>query len=189
MPMDGSGEAVPMDTASVAPGAGQTLGAPPQDLGQVPADAPINLSALANAPAGAQVASLGPGTGNARADYENAYNSILSGDYQLAEAGFRQFLVNYPNDKLAADAQYWVGESLYTRGLFREAAVEFLAGYRAYPNSAKAPDTLLKLGLSLGGMGEREQSCATFSRLLQQYPNANNALKQRVKAEQANASC
>ncbi len=191
MPMDGSGDEMPMDGGGLDPHGmvvddGQTLGAPPANLGQVPADAPIDLSAIAN---GGQVASLGPATGSARDDYETAYNYILSGDYQLAEAGFRQFLANYPDDRLAADAQYWVGESLFTRGLFREAAIEFLAGYRSYPDNAKAPDTLLKLGLSLAGLGEREQACNTFSRLLQQYPDANNALLQRVQAEQANASC
>jgi tol-pal system protein YbgF len=194
--MDAVGEDVPMDMDSTPAldAHGMVVendsgpGAPPQPLGQVPADAPLDLSA-APASNGQQVASLVPFTGSARNDYETAYQYIVSGDYQLAEAGFRQFLANYPDDHLAADAQYWLGESLYTRGLYREAAVEFLAGYRSYPDSTKAPDTLLKLGLSLAGLGEREQACNAFSRLLQQYPDANNALLQRVRAEQAGASC
>ena len=158
------------------------------------ADQPIDLTAPVAGAAAAktnelrgstQVASLGePG-----ADYERAYSSILSGDYQLAEASFRSFLATYPGDERAPDAQYWLGESLFARGQFGEAADEFLAGYKAYPQSAKAADTLLKLGLSLAGLGEREAACSTYTEVLRKFPSASNALKQRVATEQAVAGC
>jgi len=75
------------------------------------------------------------------------------------------------------------------RAQYRDAANEFLAGYKTYPQSAKAPDALLKLGLSLAGLGEREAACRTFDAVLKQYPDASNALRQRVKFEQSSASC
>jgi tol-pal system protein YbgF len=128
-------------------------------------------------------------SGDPRTDYERAYGNILSGDYDTAEAGFRQFLQTYADSEYAPDAQYWLGESLFVRAQYREAANEFLAGYKAYPKSGKAPDALLKLGLSLAGLGEREAACSTFSAVLKQYPDASNALRQRIKVEQASASC
>lgn len=137
---------------------------------------------------GPQTASIQP-SGDARTDYERAYGSILSGDYDTAEAGFRQFLSAYPNDELAPDAQYWLGESLFVRAQYRDAANEFLAGYKAYPKSGKAPDALLKLGLSLAGLGERDAACSTFAAVLKQYPDASNALRQRIKVEQSSAGC
>ena len=42
-----------------------------------------------------------------------------------AETAFRQFLATYPGDQRAADAQYWLGESLFSRGMYRDAALEF----------------------------------------------------------------
>src|SRR4029077_13544716 len=123
------------------------------------------------------------------AQYEQAYNSILSGDYDRAEAGFRAFIASHPEDEHAADAQYWLGESLFARGKYREAANEFLNGHKTYPQSGKAADTLLKLGLSLAGLGERDAACSTYAQVLKQYPEVSNALRQRVKAEQASASC
>ena len=81
------------------------------------------------------------------------------------------------------------GEKYFAAGKYREAATEFLNGHKAYPNSGKAPDTLLKLGLSLAGLGERDAACSTYAQVLKQYPDASNALRQRVKAEQASASC
>ena len=127
--------------------------------------------------------------GDPRGQYEQAYNSILAGDYDRAEAGFRAFIAAHPEDEHAADAQYWLGESLFARGKYREAANEFLNGHKTYPKSAKAPDTLLKLGLSLAGLGERDAACSTYAQVLKQYPQASNALRQRIAVEQASASC
>jgi tol-pal system protein YbgF len=152
-----------------------------------PPAAPPKAAAVPAAPAAGEtvVASLG----DPRAQYEQAYNSILAGDYDRAEAGFRAFLVAHPEDEHAADAQYWIGESLFARGKYREAANEFLNGHKTYPKSAKAPDTLLKLGLALAGLGERDAACSTSAQVLKQDPQASNALRQRIAVEQASASC
>lgn len=184
------------DGASAAPGSPSTAGpgAPPESLGTLTLDAPVSDGdqpldlTRPIPPAGPEVAAIEP-TGDPRTDYELAYSSILSGDYDAAEAAFRQFLAAYPDDALAPDAQYWLGESLFVRAQYRDAANEFLAGYKTYPKSAKAPDSLLKLGLSLAGLGEREAACRTFDAVVKQYPDASNALHQRVKFEQSSANC
>jgi len=182
--------------ASVAPPNASGPGEPPRVLGTLSAEAPPSAGG-ANRPidltqpppaAGADVAMVAP-TGDPRTDYDHAYNSILNGDYGTAELAFRQFLSAYPDNALAPDAQYWLGESLFVRAQYRDAANEFLAGYKTYPQSAKAPDALLKLGLSLAGLGERAAACRTFDAVLKQYPDASNALRQRVKFEQSSASC
>ncbi|HZP21289.1 MAG TPA: tol-pal system protein YbgF [Bauldia sp.] len=151
-----------------------------------PASAPAPSPAeVASAPKADVLASLG----DPRGDYDTAYNNILTGNYERAEAEFRSFLAAHPDDPRASDAQYWLGESLFARAKYRDAAVEFLNGHNAYPNSPKAPDTLLKLGLSLAGLGERDAACQTYLKVLKQYPNASKALRQRVAVEQASASC
>ena len=176
-----------MNAAPDTTGAVVAAAPPPADPNR-----PIDLTAMAQggaqpAPASAptQVASLGePG-----ADYERAYAAILAGDYVLAEASFRSFIVTFPSDQRLPDAQYWLGESLFARGQYREAADEFLSGYKAYPQSGKAADTLLKLGLSLAGLGEREAACSTYAEVLKKYPQSSNALRQRVQTEQAVSRC
>jgi tol-pal system protein YbgF len=155
------------------------------DPSAVPPSAPLTPAAQAANPKASVLASLG----DPRADYERAYASILSGDYDQAETGFRQFLATYPDDSRAADAQYWLGESLFERGKYRDAANEFLNGHKAYPKSDKGPDTLLKLGLSLAGLGERDAACQTYAQVLKQYPKVTNAMRTRVATEQASASC
>ena len=114
---------------------------------------------------------------------------ILAGDYDLAEAGFRAFLAAHPDDEHAADAQYWLGESLFARGKYRDAANEFLNGYKTYPKSGKAPGHAAQARPVACRLGERDAACSTYAQVLKQYPQTSNALRQRVITEQASAGC
>jgi TolA-binding protein len=48
---------------------------------------------------------------------------------------------------------------------------------------------VLTLGAALAGLGERDAACQTYAKVLKQYPQISNAMRQRVKTEQASASC
>lgn len=204
------------DTAAVAPGTGsgddefysttpprvdgdsQVLGAPPRDFGTITFDENGNATGggiAAQPPAasggnsdGTTVAAL-PSGGGADALYRNSYEFILSGDYGTAETGFREFIATYPDNDNAADAHFWLGESLLAQEKPREAAEIFLAASRDFPQARKAPDTLFKLGVSLAAMKQRDVACATFSEVQQRYPETTDALKESIKREQAQASC
>ncbi|PLP60051.1 tol-pal system protein YbgF [Mesorhizobium loti] len=154
-----------------------------------PADVP-NSASPSQPPAqgGGVVASL-PSTNSPDELYRNSYQFVLSGDYGTAEQGFRQHIERYPSDPKAADAHYWLGESLLGQQKYRDAAEVFLAASKDYQKSKKAPDMLLKLGISLMGLKQRDVACATFSEIGKRYPEASGALKERVKQERALASC
>ena len=121
--------------------------------------------------------------------YRNSYQFILSGDYGTAEQGFRDHIARFPKDAKAADAHYWLGESLLGQQKYRDAAEVFLAASKDYPKAKKAPDMLLKLGISLVGLKQRDVACATFGEIGKRYPNVSDALKARIKQERAQASC
>jgi tol-pal system protein YbgF len=95
----------------------------------------------------------------------------------------------FPDDAQAADARFWLGESLYQQGEYREAANAFLAVYKTAPESAKGPDALLKLGVSLSALGEKNAACATLSEVSRKYPQASAALLSRVDEEESRAGC
>lgn len=128
-------------------------------------------------------------SGDARADYDTAYGLVLRGDYAQAESSFRNFIDLYPQDRLAANAKYWLAESLYAQKRYQEAADAFLVTYSEHPASDKAPDSLLKLGQSLYGMGERGAACSTYSELMVKYPQAASALRRRATGEMQRAQC
>jgi tol-pal system protein YbgF len=177
------------------------LGQPPESIGTLIIDAPpppggpdqpIDLSPAARGEdpgvAPDQTVSLTP-TGDPAMDFKQAYDLTVRGEYDVAEAAFRQFLATYPNDPRAAEAQYWLGDSLFSRGKYGEAAAEFRIGYKKYPQSPKGAETLLKIGMTATATEDFTSACKIYSQLLKQYPQASNALRQRVKVEQASAGC
>ena len=98
-------------------------------------------------------------------------------------------LRKYPNERFVAEANYWLGESLFQRQRYRDAAESFLTVSTKFEKSAKAPDALLRLGQSLAALKEKEAACATFGELGRKYPRASPAVKQGVEREQKRVGC
>jgi len=170
----------------------EVLGAPPRNFGTITFDEKGNArgAGLPEQPADDTTVAALPPTGNDADElYRNSYEFILSGDYATAEAGFRDLIARYPEGEHAADAHFWLGEALLAQEKPREAAEIFLSASRDFPQARKAPDTLFKLGTSMAAMGQRDVACATFSEVLQRYPQTTDALRERIRQEQALASC
>lgn len=124
-----------------------------------------------------------------RSLYDAGYNYMMSSDYTSAEATFKAFLTNYPEDELSGNAQYWLGESYFVRGDFRSAANEFLKGYKGYRKSQKAPDNLLKLGMSLHRLGQADAACQTFNELKTKYKSLPGHISRKIGLEMNKAGC
>lgn len=125
---------------------------------------------------------------DARTLYDQAYGDFRRKDYASAEGGFRQLLDSYPKDPIAAEAQYWLGETYYARGAYRDSADAFLKGYRDRPRGRKAGASLLRLGQSLARLGQREAACASFGEVTTTFPDSAD-LNARAQAERTRAAC
>ena len=136
--------------------------APAAETAAPAAEAPA-AGTKAGKPDGTAVAAL-PSTNNPEELYRNSYQFILSGDYSTAEQGFRDHIARFPKDAKAADAHYWLGESLLGQQKYRDAAEAFLAASKDYPKAKKAPDMLLKLGVSLVGLKQTRCRLRHFRR-------------------------
>jgi tol-pal system protein YbgF len=130
-----------------------------------------------------------PPTAMPKDEYDLAYGYLVRKDYAVAEDSFRTFLRKYPNDRLVAEANYWLGESLFQRQRYREAAESFLTVSTKFEKSSKAPDALVRLGQSLAALKEKEAACATFLEVGRKYPRASPSVKQSVEREQKRAGC
>jgi tol-pal system protein YbgF len=141
----------------------------------------------AGPPASSQTASLPPKT--PREQYARAFSLLEKRNYEEAGAGFSEFLKSSPDDPLADNARYWLGESYYARGQYARSAEIFLDGYEKNKTGPKAPDTLLKLGLSLAALDKKKEACASFRELNRAFPNAPGAVKERASEESKRLSC
>lgn len=160
-----------------------------QQVAQPASPLPPAVSPPRNAaPNGTQLATLPP-SASPQDEYDMAYGYVLHKDYGLAEQAFRDFLRKYPNERLVPDAQYWLGESLFQRQRYRDAAESFLAVSTKYEQSGKAPDSLLRLGQSLAALDQKEAACATLAEVGRKFPRASASVKRGVAQEQKRVRC
>jgi len=132
-----------------------------------------------------------PAAGGAQGEqlYHDAFKLLQDGDYAGAERGFKTFVQRNPQNPLAGNAQYWLGETYYARRDYQNAMVSFAEGYKVYKTSPKGPDNLLKLGVTLTALNKKQEACAVFSRFSQDYPRATDLQKRRVDQERHRAGC
>jgi tol-pal system protein YbgF len=135
------------------------------------------------------IAAVAPPSDSPKDMYDLAYGYVLRKDYALAEDGFRNFLRKHPSDRLASDANYWLGESLFQRQRYQDAAESFLNVTTKYETTGKAPDALLRLGQSLAALGHKEAACAALGEIGRKYPRASASVKQGVEREQKRVHC
>lgn len=141
---------------------------------------------------GTQTAAVSPATlpaGSPRDQYDFAYKFLLQRDFESAETALSAFVSANPEDALAGNAQYWLGETFYVRGDYPTAARAFAEGFQRYPDSAKAPDNLLKLGMSLAQLQQNDDACITLKKLRVEYPDAPTSIVQRADREIGRLQC
>jgi tol-pal system protein YbgF len=157
-----------------------TLGspAPAPTAPQPPAPGPQTASVEGNLPAG-----------TAADQYNYAMGLLSQANYPAAEQAMRAIVQRWPNDRLAGNAQYWLGETFYARKDYGNAATAFAQGYEKYPKSEKAPDDLLKLGMSLANLNQKADACRAYARLQRDFPSPAQSVKDRLASEKQRAGC
>jgi tol-pal system protein YbgF len=161
------------------------------------AGAPLDLSTLSGGgpsqgapqPRGPSLASATPTPQTPKEHYDLGYSYIQRKDFAQAEETMRDFVRRYPNDRLTADANYWLGESLYQRQRYQDAAEAYLTVTTKFETAAKAPEALLRLGQSLAAIGQKEMACASFGEVERKYPRASLSVKQGVERELKRVRC
>ena len=121
--------------------------------------------------------------------YQEGLEALKAGNSETAAKNFETILSKFPNDKLAGNAQYWLGEVYYGKKDYQRAAVAFGNGYHIYKCGAKGADSLLKLGLSMKEWGKKEEACAAFLGLAEEFPKAEETLKNKAAAQAKAAGC
>jgi len=179
-------EGKPIDSAGAAKSASNI---PPTFAAPVATDAPKSVVGDA-----VQAGDLTPVEGlpakkTVQDIYQEGLENLKASKFDEAAQSFSMILKDYPDDKLAGNAQYWLGESYYGKGDFQRAAVAFAAGYQNYKDSPKRADSLLKLGVSMKALKKDTEACAAFKSLPKEFPKADQALKDRAKKESIALKC
>ena len=120
--------------------------------------------------------------------FQRNYQALLQLRYPEAEAGFKDFIVKYPNHAMAGSAAFWLGEAYWAQQNFGAAAQAYQDSYHRDAKGRRAPDSLLKLGLSLSRLGQKDQACTIIGSVDTEYPNAVE-VKKRAQAAYRREGC
>lgn len=121
--------------------------------------------------------------------YDKAFGFLQVNDYASAQATFDDFLAQYPDHSLAANSKYWLAETYYARGDYKQASQSFARAFKDHPEGQKAPDTLLKLAMSLNAQDMRQEACLTLGELGNRFPNAPSSVSTKAAEERTSYGC
>lgn len=128
-------------------------------------------------------ASGAPAAGDPNELYEAATGALRRGSVAAARDGFEQFVENFPQHRLAADAQFSIGQS-YDQERNPGAAVEAYGRVvELYPTSARAPAALLRMGRLEAGRGNRTEARNRFNQIVQRYPRSPEVTEARTELQ------
>jgi tol-pal system protein YbgF len=113
--------------------------------------------------------------GNPEQLFAAAYIDYSRGNDELALSEFRQYVETYPGSEMADNAQYWVGEILYSQKKLPEASAAFEQVKIINPNGDKTSAALYKRGLILLEMQRREEGIVQLLSVYNDYSKTKEA--------------
>ena len=156
--------------------------------GPAPVSAPTGADAATPAggqpPAAANPAGAQPPAQSPQRLYDTAWADYVAAQYNLAIAGFENYIRTFPRSEQAGDAQYFIGECYYQQGMFKEAAAAYDRGITAYPGSQKVPDMYFKRGMAFNALGLVDRARESWEYVVKTFPNSDAGRLARQRLDQ-----
>lgn len=118
----------------------------------------------------------------AQEDYRGAWQSLNGQQYDKAIQQFRTFQRKNPSSELADDAQFWIGESYFTRRDYNRAILEYNDVLK-YRKGDKVPAALLRQSQAFVEIGDKTDARLILQKLINDYPNSKQAKDAREKLQ------
>ena len=109
--------------------------------------------------------------------YNSALTDFNGGKNDLASQEFTQFLQAYPNNDLAGNAQFYLGEIDYRASNFQAAIQDYNKVLDQYPGGNKGPAAQLKKGFALLELGQKDAGVQELRSLITRYPKSPEAVQ------------
>ncbi|HJV42010.1 tol-pal system protein YbgF [Caulobacter sp.] len=121
--------------------------------------------------------------------FKQARQLLLDGDYANAEQAFSTYVNNYPDNAKTPEARYWLGETLFVREAYTDAAAAYIGAIRGWPQTSWGPDATLKLARSMVALKKTTEACRTLDELSKRYPKAPAQVTSRAASTRVAAKC
>ena len=115
--------------------------------------------------------------------YNAAYNDYLMGNYDLAIAGFTDFLSTYPESELTDNALYYMGVAYQSQRQYERAIQAFDQVINLYPKADKTPIAYYKKARALQELQKNLEAVQVLKRLLIVFPDSQEATLAKEELE------
>jgi len=113
--------------------------------------------------------------------YQAGLRDFNTGRFQVAQGEFQDVLTYYPQDDLAGNAQYYLGEIAYQQKDYGNAVKSYNAVLEGFSGSTKAAAAQYHKGLALLAQGKRDAGIRELRALIQRHPQTPEATQARNK--------
>jgi tol-pal system protein YbgF len=124
-----------------------------------------------------------------QAVFTNARGLVQGGQHAQGADALEDFLARFPGRPEAAEANYWLGESLLAQDAYADAAQAYIAAIRGWPKTDWAPDAVVKLSSTLVTLKQPVEACKSLAEWDWRYAAAPAAVKARARQTRTAAKC
>jgi len=128
--------------------------------------------------------------GERTAAFQRAKQLLLDGQFPAASSALQDYVDQYgdtaPN---GPEARYWLGETLFIRGSYADAASAYIGAIRGWPPTVWGAEAVVKLSMSLVELNRIKDACRTLDEFGRRYPAAAPATKARADKARLRAKC
>ena len=113
--------------------------------------------------------------------YQGGLRDYNSARYDLAAGEFSDVLKYYPQDDLAGNAQFYIGEIAYRQGKYPDAIKAYGVVLQQFTGNPKAPAAALRKGEAELSLDQRDNGIRDLRGLIARYPQTPEASQARSR--------
>jgi TolA-binding protein len=125
----------------------------------------------------------------AEESYKYALDLARQLDFENAEKAFKEFLIKYKNNKLQADAQYWLGRVYFAQKKYEEAAIAMAEFNSIFPNDSRSQETTLLIAEAAVNFAPKNQLCDILNQSLEFMVNPSEKFVKRINSLKNEKKC
>jgi tol-pal system protein YbgF len=120
--------------------------------------------------------------------YQNALRDFTSGNYDLAQQEFGDYIKNFPSNDLASNSQFYLGEIAYAQNDYKSAISAYDLVLTTYPHSFKLSASLYKKAIAETQLGERSAAIRDLRDVVRRFPGTDESRRAQAKLREMGAT-
>jgi tol-pal system protein YbgF len=101
---------------------------------------------------------------------KNALDLIEENDLEGARRILAAFVKQKPTDIYCGQMMFYLGNTYFVEKDYKNAAIEYMKGFKTNPNGSKSAETLFKLAICFKQLNQMDKYKSTLQKIVSDYP-------------------